>query len=184
LRQGPVFIRSRHLLYRSHAYADRNSGRSPGRIFNGAAAALTGSRTHHELLLIQVGGMPRGLRQDGIEGSIISASKIVRRERTLSDVHMNFIWHEVETPSRIGSRRSGSSKQDNHNCEVDRLEIPRMGFQGKVVIVEEKRVAAARSRSPPLRHRSFSCPMKRVKPMEKYNSVTADRYFWKGRALL
>lgn len=30
-----------------------------GRIFNGAAAALTSGRTHHELLLIQVGDAPR-----------------------------------------------------------------------------------------------------------------------------
>jgi len=29
-----------------------------GRIFNGAAAALTSGRTHHELLLIQVGDAP------------------------------------------------------------------------------------------------------------------------------
>lgn len=94
---------------------------------------------------------------------------MVRPERVLSDVHMNFSWHEVEpveTPPMIGSRRSGSSKQDNHNCEVDGLEIPRMELQGKVVIVVEKRVAAAGSRSPPLRHGSFSCPMKRVKPMK------------------
>ena len=38
-----------------------------------------------------------------------------------------------------------------------------MELQGKVVIVGEKQVAAAGSRSPPLRHGSFSCPMKRVK---------------------
>ena len=37
-----------------------------GQIFNGAAAALTSGRTHHELLLIQVGeapGPPRGPRR-------------------------------------------------------------------------------------------------------------------------
>ncbi len=37
-----------------------------GRIFNGAAAALTSGRTHHELLLIQVGeapGPPQGRRR-------------------------------------------------------------------------------------------------------------------------
>ena len=36
-----------------------------GRVFNGAAAALTSGRTHHELLLIQVGeapGPPQGRR--------------------------------------------------------------------------------------------------------------------------
>lgn len=38
-----------------------------GRVFNGAAAALTSGRTHHELLLIQVGdapGPPHGRRRD------------------------------------------------------------------------------------------------------------------------
>jgi catechol 2,3-dioxygenase len=45
-----------------------------GRIFNGAAAALTSGRTHHELLLIQVGDAPgppswrrRGLYHIGIK---------------------------------------------------------------------------------------------------------------------
>jgi len=45
-----------------------------GRIFNGAAAALTSGRTHHELLLIQVGDAPgppngrrRGLYHVGIK---------------------------------------------------------------------------------------------------------------------
>ena len=45
-----------------------------GRLFNGAAAALTGGRTHHELLLIQVGDAPgppvgqhRGLYHIGIK---------------------------------------------------------------------------------------------------------------------
>jgi hypothetical protein len=72
----------------------------------------------------------------------------------------------VETPPRIGSGRSGSSKQDNYCCEVDRFEIPRMGLQGNVVIVGEKRMTAAGSRSPPLRHGPFSRPMKRVKQCE------------------
>jgi len=45
-----------------------------GRVFNGAAAALTSGRTHHELLLIQVGDAPgsptgrrRGLYHIGIK---------------------------------------------------------------------------------------------------------------------
>lgn len=45
-----------------------------GRIFNGAAAALTSGRTHHELLLIQVGDAPgppmgrrRGLYHIGVK---------------------------------------------------------------------------------------------------------------------
>ena len=90
----------------------------------------------------------------------------------------------MDMPSRIGSRRSGSSKQDNNSCKVDRLEMTRMELQGKVVIVGEKQVTAAGSRSPPLRHGSFSCPMKRVEQCKNKTLVTIDRYFWKGRALV
>jgi catechol 2,3-dioxygenase len=46
-------------------YRDLLGFREVGRIFGGAAAALTGGRTHHELLLIQVGdaaGPPKGRR--------------------------------------------------------------------------------------------------------------------------
>lgn len=46
-------------------YRDLLGFREVGRVFNGAAAALTSGRTHHELLLIQVGeapGPPRGRR--------------------------------------------------------------------------------------------------------------------------
>lgn len=73
-----------------------------GRIFNGGAAALTGGRTHHELLLIQVGDGP------GPPGRTVSRALSHRHqewsdERTLSSVHMNSIWHKVETSSRIGS---------------------------------------------------------------------------------
>ena len=39
-------------------YRDLLGFREVGRIFNGAAAALTSGRTHHELLLIQVGDAP------------------------------------------------------------------------------------------------------------------------------
>ena len=140
-----------------------------GRVFNGAAAALTAGRTHHELLLIQAGDAPgppagryRELYHIGIKNGL-AREDIERRAYELYLARGG----AGGTPSRIGSSRSGSSKQDNHNCEVDRLEIPRMGFQGKVVIVGEKRVAAVGSRSPPLRQGSFSYPMKRVKPMEK-----------------
>lgn len=47
-------------------YRDLLGFQEIGRIFNGAAAALTSGRTHHELLLIQVGdapGPPQGLRR-------------------------------------------------------------------------------------------------------------------------
>jgi len=39
-------------------YRDLLGFEEVGRIFNGAAAALTSGRTHHELLLIQVGDAP------------------------------------------------------------------------------------------------------------------------------
>ncbi|MFM8551409.1 MAG: VOC family protein, partial [Nitrospiraceae bacterium] len=39
-------------------YRDLLGFREVGRIFNGAAAALTSGRTHHELLLIEVGDAP------------------------------------------------------------------------------------------------------------------------------
>ena len=39
-------------------YRDLLGFREVGRIFGGAAAALTSGRTHHELLLIQVGDAP------------------------------------------------------------------------------------------------------------------------------
>jgi catechol 2,3-dioxygenase len=47
-------------------YRDLLGFHEVGRIFNGAAAALTSGRTHHELLLIQVGdapGPPQGRRR-------------------------------------------------------------------------------------------------------------------------
>ncbi|HEU4685996.1 MAG TPA: VOC family protein [Nitrospira sp.] len=47
-------------------YRDLLGFKEVGRIFNGAAAALTSGRTHHELLLIQVGdapGPPPGVRR-------------------------------------------------------------------------------------------------------------------------
>ena len=55
-------------------YRDLLGFQEVGQIFNGAAAALTGGRTHHELLLIQVGDAPgpptgrhRGLYHIGIK---------------------------------------------------------------------------------------------------------------------
>ncbi len=55
-------------------YRDLLGLKEVGRIFNGAAAALTSGRTHHELLLIQVGDAPgpssgrrRGLYHIGIK---------------------------------------------------------------------------------------------------------------------
>ena len=59
-----------------------------GRIFNGAAAALTSGRTHHELLLIQVGNAPgpqsgprRGLYHIGIKvGDSLDELRLAKRE--------------------------------------------------------------------------------------------------------
>ncbi|MDH4082968.1 MAG: VOC family protein [Nitrospira sp.] len=59
-----------------------------GRIFNGAAAALTSGRTHHELLLIQVGDVPgpsagrrRGLYHIGIKvGDSLDELRQAKRE--------------------------------------------------------------------------------------------------------
>jgi len=55
-------------------YRDLLGFREVGRVFNGRAAALTSGRTHHELLLIQVGDLPgppeeprRGLYHIGIK---------------------------------------------------------------------------------------------------------------------
>ncbi|GKS64154.1 glyoxalase [Nitrospira sp.] len=59
-----------------------------GRIFNGSAAALTSGRTHHELLLIQVGDLPgpppgprRGLYHIGIKvGDNLDELRQAKRE--------------------------------------------------------------------------------------------------------
>lgn len=59
-----------------------------GRVFNGAAAALTCGRTHHELLLIQVGDAPgpqpgrrRGLYHIGIKiGDSLDELRLAKRE--------------------------------------------------------------------------------------------------------
>jgi catechol 2,3-dioxygenase len=55
-------------------YRDLLGFKEVGRIFNGAASALTSGRTHHELLLIQVGDAPgppsgrrRGLYHIGVK---------------------------------------------------------------------------------------------------------------------
>lgn len=59
-----------------------------GRIFNGKAAALTSGRTHHELLLIEVGDAPgpppdrrRGLYHIGIKvGDSLDELRVAKRE--------------------------------------------------------------------------------------------------------
>jgi catechol 2,3-dioxygenase len=63
-------------LQRSLAfYRDLLGFQEVGRIFNGAAAALTSGRTHHELLLIQVGDA-QDHRPGEESGSIISGLRL------------------------------------------------------------------------------------------------------------
>jgi catechol 2,3-dioxygenase len=69
-------------------YRDLLGFKEIGRIFNGAAAALTSGRTHHELLLIQVGDAPgppsgwrRGLYHIGIKvGDSLDELRAAKRE--------------------------------------------------------------------------------------------------------
>jgi catechol 2,3-dioxygenase len=69
-------------------YRDLLGFKEVGRIFNGMAAALTSGRTHHELLLIQVGDAPgpssgrrRGLYHIGIKvGDSLDELRAVKRE--------------------------------------------------------------------------------------------------------
>ena len=69
-------------------YRDLLGFKEVGRIFNGAAAALTSGRTHHELLLIQVGDAPgpptgrrRGLYHVGIKvGDSLDELRTVKLE--------------------------------------------------------------------------------------------------------
>lgn len=69
-------------------YRDLLGFKEVGRAFNGAAAALTSGRTHHELLLIQVGEAPgpmtgrrRGLYHIGIKvGDSLDELRAAKRE--------------------------------------------------------------------------------------------------------
>ena len=55
---GHVVFYVRDLATSLAFYRDVLGFKEVGRIFDGAAAALTSGRTHHELLLIQVGDAP------------------------------------------------------------------------------------------------------------------------------
>ena len=69
-------------------YRDLLGFKEVGTIFNGAAAALTSGRTHHELLLIQVGDAPgppagrrRGLYHIGIKvGDSLEELRAAKKE--------------------------------------------------------------------------------------------------------
>ena len=71
-------------------YRDLLGFQEVGRIFNGAAAALTSGRTHHELLLIQVGDAPGPLsgRRRGLYHIAIKVGTVwvncVRRRKILN----------------------------------------------------------------------------------------------------
>jgi catechol 2,3-dioxygenase len=82
-------------LQRSLAfYRDLLGFREVGRIFNGAAAALTSGRTHHELLLIEVGDAPgppagnrRGLYHIGIKvGDSLDELRATKKELETSGI--------------------------------------------------------------------------------------------------
>ena len=78
-------------------YRDLLGFKEVGRIFNGAASALTSGRTHHELLLIQVGdlqGSPRGRRRGlyhiGIKvGDSLDELRQAKRELEQAGVAIN-----------------------------------------------------------------------------------------------
>lgn len=78
-------------------YRDLLGFKEVGRIFNGAAAALTSGRTHHELLLIQVGEAPgplqgrrRGLYHIGIKvGDSLDELRVAKRELEQAGVEID-----------------------------------------------------------------------------------------------
>lgn len=75
-------------------YRDLLGFKEVGRIFNGMAAALTSGRTHHELLLIQVGDAPgpssgrrRGLYHIGIKvGDSLDELRAAKRELETANI--------------------------------------------------------------------------------------------------
>ncbi len=84
-------------LQRSLAfYRDLLGFQEVGRIFEGKAAALTSGRTHHELLLIEVGdapapptGLRRGLYHIGIKvGDSLEELRAAKRELEQAGVHI------------------------------------------------------------------------------------------------
>ncbi|NOT23521.1 MAG: VOC family protein [Nitrospiraceae bacterium] len=85
---GHVVFYVRNLEQSLAFYRDLLGFQEVGRIFNGAAAALTSGRTHHELLLIQVGDEPgpptgrhRGLYHIGIKvGDSLEELRAAKRE--------------------------------------------------------------------------------------------------------
>lgn len=85
---GHVVFYVKDLQWSLAFYRDLLGFKEVGRIFNGAAAALTSGRTHHELLLIRVGDAPgppvgrrRGLYHIGIKiGDSLEELRDAKRE--------------------------------------------------------------------------------------------------------
>jgi catechol 2,3-dioxygenase len=78
-------------------YRDLLGFKEIGRIFDGAAAALTSGRTHHELLLIEVGEAPAppsgrrlGLYHIGIKiGESLEELRAAKKELEQASVHIS-----------------------------------------------------------------------------------------------
>lgn len=78
-------------------YRDLLGFKEVGRVFNGTAAALTSGRTHHELLLIQVGNAPgppqgrrRGLYHIGIKvGNSLDELRAAKHELEKAGVEID-----------------------------------------------------------------------------------------------
>src|SRR5512145_3125132 len=91
---GHVVFYVRDLNQSLAFYRDLLGFKEVGRIFNGAAAALTSGRTHHELLLIQVGDAPgpptgrrRGLYHIGIKiGDSLDELRAAKKDLKRADI--------------------------------------------------------------------------------------------------
>jgi catechol 2,3-dioxygenase len=85
---GHVVFYVKNLQQSLSFYRDLLGFQEVGKLFNGTAAALTSGRTHHELLLIQVGDAPgppqgsrRGLYHIGIKvGDNLDELRAAKRE--------------------------------------------------------------------------------------------------------
>ena len=93
---GHVVFYVRDLDHSLAFYRDLLGFQEVGRIFNGSAAALTSGRTHHELLLIQVGDVPgppagrrRGLYHIGVKvGDSLGELRAAKQELEAAGVRI------------------------------------------------------------------------------------------------
>jgi catechol 2,3-dioxygenase len=94
-------------------YRDLLGFKEVGRIFNNKAAALTSGRTHHELLLIEVGDAPRapagrrlGLYHIGIKvGDSLNELRAAKKELEDAGLGITGMSDHTGSQSRRGSRR-------------------------------------------------------------------------------